>query len=314
VLVDFRIFTEPQQGATYDDLLRVAKAAEAAGYDAFFRSDHYLKMGDTSGLPGPTDAWITLAGLARETTRLRLGTLMTPITFRLPGPLAIAVAQVDQMSGGRVEFGIGSGWYEAEHTAYGIEFPRLGERFDRYTEQLEIITGLWETPVGETFSYSGKHYQLIDSPALPKPAQSPWPPVLIGGGGTKRTPRLAARFADEFNVGFVGVQAAREQFDRVLAACAAIGRDPESMTFSVAQPVVVGRDDAEVARRAATIGRDVDELKTNGFAGTPAEVLDRIHTWHEQTGVKRVYLQLLDLHDLDHLDFFAAEVAAKWSE
>jgi F420-dependent oxidoreductase-like protein len=312
VLVDFRIFTEPQQGATYDDLLRVARAAEDAGYDAFFRSDHYLKMGSADGLPGPTDAWITLAGLARETSRLRLGTLMSPITFRHPGPLAISVAQVDQMSGGRVELGIGSGWFEAEHTAYGIPFPALGERFDQYEEQVEIIAGLWGTPVGETYSFAGKHYQLTDSPALPKPVQSPRPPILIGGGGARRTPRLAAKFADEFNIPFATIDRAKEIFAGVDAACAAIGRDPSTMIRSVAHPMVVGRDDAEVARRAANIGRDVEELKQNGFAGTPAEVLDRVGAWHEGTGANRIYLQLLDLSDLDHVDLFAAEVAAKW--
>ena len=197
-----RIFTEPQQGASYQTLRSVALAAEELGFDAFFRSDHYLKMGSVSGLPGPTDAWATLAALAVETSRIRLGTLVTPATFRLPGPLAITVAQVDQMSGGRIELGLGAGWYEAEHTAYGIPFPPLGERFDILTEQLEIITGLWDTADGETFSFSGAHYQLSDSPALPKPAQRPRPPVILGGAGARRTPRLAARFADEFNLGF----------------------------------------------------------------------------------------------------------------
>src|SRR5690606_5899250 len=145
---ELRVFTEPQQGATYDDLLAVARRAEELGYGAFFRSDHYLGMG-TDGLPGPTDAWLTLAGIARETSTIRLGTLMTSATFRFPGPLAISVAQVDQMSGGRVELGLGAGWFEAEHTAYGIPFPSTGERFDRFEEQLAVITGLWRTPAGE---------------------------------------------------------------------------------------------------------------------------------------------------------------------
>ncbi|WP_447646153.1 LLM class flavin-dependent oxidoreductase [Nocardioides zeae] len=145
--MDLRIFTEPQQGATYDDLLAVAQETERLGFDAFFRSDHYLHMsGD--GLPGPTDAWTTLAGLARETSTIRLGTLMTSATFRHPGVLAIQVAQVDQMSGGRVELGLGAGWFEGEHAAYGIPFPDTRERFDRYAEQLEIVTGLWATPEG----------------------------------------------------------------------------------------------------------------------------------------------------------------------
>src|SRR3984957_15588577 len=182
-----RIFVEPQQGADYAQLLTVAQEAEALGFDAFFRSDHYLTMsGD--GLPGPTDAWITLAALARETSRIRLGTLVSSSTFRWPGILAITVAQVDAMSGGRVELGLGTGWYDGEHTAYGIPFPPLGERFARLEEQLSIVTGLWATPVGETYSFAGEHYQLADSPALPKPVQRPHPPVIVGGGGASRTP------------------------------------------------------------------------------------------------------------------------------
>ncbi|MFI0466544.1 LLM class F420-dependent oxidoreductase [Saccharopolyspora sp. 5N102] len=306
-----RIFTEPQQGATYDDLLRVAKHAEATGYDAFFRSDHYLKMGAVSGEPGPTDAWVTLAGLARETSRVRLGTLMTAGTFRLPGPLAISVAQVDQMSGGRIEFGLGTGWYEEEHTAYGIPFPPLKERFDRYAEQLEIITGLWGTPAGEHFNYDGRYYRIEESPGLPKPVQQPRPPLLIGGQGKKRTPELAARFADEFNLPFVGLDAAAEQFERVAAACAAIGRPQEEIVRSAALVLCVGKNDAEVSRRADAIGREPEELRLNGLAGTPDEVVDKIGTWRERTGITRLYLQVLDLADLDHLDVVAAEVATR---
>ena len=307
--MDLRIFTEPQQGASYDDLLRVAKATEAAGYDAFFRSDHYLKMGSADGLPGPTDAWITLAGIARETSRVRLGTLVTAATFRYPGPLAISVAQVDQMSGGRVEFGFGAGWYDAEHSAYGLTLPPLKERFDRYAEQLEIITGLWKTPLGSTYSFDGQHYQLVDSPALPKPAQQPSPPVIIGGGGKKRTPELAARFADEFNLPFADTATATAQYARVAAAAEAIGRDPKEILRSVALTVAVGRDDVEVKRRADAFGRDVEEVRGSGLAGTPAEVVDKIGRWREETGVTRLYLQLLDLSDLDQIDLIASEVA-----
>jgi F420-dependent oxidoreductase-like protein len=307
--VDLRIFTEPQQGASYDDLLQVAKAAEDAGFDAFFRSDHFLKMGDVSGLPGPTDSWITLAGLARETSRIRLGTLVTSATFRYPAVLAISVAQVDQMSGGRIEFGLGAGWYAEEHSAYGLTLPEMRERFDRFGEQLELITGLWETPEGETYNFSGKHYQLENSPALPKPAQTPRPPLIIGGGGKKRTPALAARFADEFNVGFADAATAVAQFDRVDAAAREIGRDPKEIIRSLAQVVCVGRDDAEVARRAAAIGRDVAALKEGGLAGTPAEVVDQIGRYREKTGITRLYLQFLDLSDLDHLTLIASDIA-----
>lgn len=308
--MELRIFTEPQQGASYDQLLAVARCAEDAGYGAFFRSDHYLMMGEVTGDPGPTDAWTTLAGLARDTSRIRLGTLMTAATFRLPGPLAITVAQVDQMSGGRVELGIGTGWYADEHTAYGIPFPALAERFDRLEEQLEVITGLWATPPGERFDHAGRYYPISDSPAMPKPVQQPRPPILLGGMGPKRTPRLAARYADEFNLPFASTADTAAQFDRVRAACAEIGRDPAELVWSNALVVCCGRDDAEVARRAAAIGRDPDELRANGVAGTPAEVLDTIGRYAE-IGSQRIYLQVLDLSDLEHLELVASEVMAK---
>ena len=302
--MDLRVFTEPQQGATYDTLLRVAKTAEELGYGAFFRSDHYLHMGNVDGLPGPTDAWITLAGIARETSRIRLGTLMTAGTFRLPGVLAIQVAQVDQMSGGRVELGLGSGWYEQEHKAYGIPFPK--EKFGRLEEQLAIVTGLWETPVGERFSYDGSYYRLQDSPALPKPAQSRVP-VLIGGHGAKRTPALAAKYATEFNIPFASVEDSERQVGRVRAAAEERGRKGDDLVYSNALVACVGKNDAEVERRAAAIGREVDELKANGLAGSPAEVVERLGRY-AAVGSGRVYLQMLDLDDLDHLELIASEV------
>ncbi|MGZ5415731.1 MAG: LLM class F420-dependent oxidoreductase [Nocardioides sp.] len=304
--MELRVFTEPQQGATYDELLAVARTAEQLGYGAFFRSDHYLGMG-TRGEPGPTDAWITLAGLARDTATIRLGTLMTSATFRHPGVLAISVAGVDQMSGGRVELGIGAGWYEAEHAAYGIPFPDTGERFDRLEESLEVITGLWATPAGEDFTFEGKHYRLSDSPALPKPVQSPRPPVLVGGKGARRTPALAARYADEFNIPFESVDFTRTQFGRVRDACTAAGRDPEELTYSNALVLCCGKDEAQVRRRADAIGRDADELRAHGLAGTPAEVVDTIGRYAE-VGSARIYTQMLDLSDLEHLELVAAEV------
>jgi alkanesulfonate monooxygenase len=306
--VDFRIFTEPQQGASYADLVKVATTAEAAGFEAFFRSDHYLKIGAVSGEPGPTDAWVTLAGLARDTRTIRLGTLVSAATFRLPGPLAIMVAQVDEMSGGRVELGLGSGWYADEHAAYGIPFPPLGERFDRYAEQLEIITGLWRTLPGERFSFTGRYYQLTDSPALPKPVQQPHPPVIVGGLGGKRTPALAARFANEFNVAFAPLGVAAAQYERVAEACAAIGRAPEELRRSAALVVAVGKDDAGLAQRAAAIGYSVEHLREVGVAGSPEEAVDTLGTWRERTGISRIYLQLLDVADLDHIELIAAEV------
>ncbi|KRC48923.1 MULTISPECIES: LLM class F420-dependent oxidoreductase [unclassified Nocardioides] len=308
--MELRVFTEPQQGATYDDLLSVALEAERLGFGAFFRSDHYLHMsGD--GLPGSTDAWTTLAGLARDTTTIRLGTMMTSATFRYPGVLAIQVAQVDQMSGGRVELGIGAGWFTQEHAAYGIEFPDTAERFERYAEQLELITGLWATPVGGRYEFTGEHYQLTDSPALPKPVQSSGHrggvPVLIGGKGARKTPALAARYADEFNLPFVDEEFTELQFGRVRRAAEEIGRDPDELTWSNALVLCVGEDEAEIARRAAAIGREVDELRVNGLAGTPEEVVEKIKRF-EALGSQRIYLQTLDLGDLDHLRLVAAEV------
>jgi F420-dependent oxidoreductase-like protein len=306
-LVDFRVFVEPQQGASYSDQLAVAQAAESLGFSAFFRSDHYLAMsGD--GLPGPTDSWVTLGGIARETSTIRLGTLVTSATFRHPGPLAISVAQVDEMSGGRVEFGIGAGWFEKEHLAYAIPFPPLRERFARLTEQLELITGLWTAPVGETFDYAGAHYAVNDSPALPKPVQRPHPPIIIGGSGAKKTPRLAATFADEYNVPFAPLDTITTQFDRVRDAVDAVGRAGDSMVYSASFVVCAGRDEAEIAKRAAAIGREVDELRSNSpLAGTPNQIVDQLGPFAE-IGLQRAYLQLLDMSDLEHLALFADEV------
>jgi F420-dependent oxidoreductase-like protein len=305
--MELRIFSEPQQGATYDEILALALVAEEGGFGAFFRSDHYLKMGEVTGLPGPTDAWITLAGLARDTNRIRLGTLLTAATFRHPGPLAITVAEVDAMSGGRVELGLGAGWYEQEHAAYGIPFPSVGERFAKLEEQLAIITGLWATDVGATFDFAGEHYSLANSPALPKPVQMPRPPIIVGGHGRKVTPRLAATFADEFNVPFAPYEVCRSQYGLVAEACVAIDRDPESIIRSAALVVCCGRDEDEVARRASNIGREVEELSENGLTGTPAQVVERILHFGA-LGVSRLYLQILDMKDLDHVRLIAADV------
>ncbi|MGC1185249.1 MAG: LLM class F420-dependent oxidoreductase [Candidatus Dormiibacterota bacterium] len=304
---ELHVFTEPQDGASYQQLSEVARATEACGFAGFFRSDHYLTIHRSDGFPGPTDAWVTLAGLALETERIRLGTLMTSATFRLPGPLAISVAQVDQMSRGRVDFGLGAGWYEAEHAAYGIPFPSISERFDRLAEQLEVITGLWAAPEGSSFSYAGRFYQVADSPALPKPWQRPGPPVLVGGTGKRRTPELAARFATEFNVPFVSVGDADSSFDLVREACRSQGRDPGSMRLSVALTVCCGRDRAEVSRRAREVGQDLERLAVVGAAGSPGQVSERIEAY-ARLGCQRVYLQLLDLADLDHLELLASEV------
>ncbi|MCU1493079.1 MAG: F420-dependent oxidoreductase [Acidimicrobiaceae bacterium] len=304
--MDLRIFTEPHQGATYEQLLAVALEADRAGFGAFFRSDHYLHMGDPppgsyEPLPGPTDAWITLAGLARDTERIRLGTLLSAGTFRYPGPLAVTVAQVDAMSGGRVELGLGAGWFAEEHSAYGIPFPaRLGERIERLEEQLAIVRGLWRTPVGERYSFSGRHYELVDSPALPKPFQRPNPPIIVGGTGTKRTPALAARFADECNVPFRSADHAGLVFGALDDACRETGRDPASIVRSIALTACCAESSSQLTRRAAAIGKDLDELRADGLAGTPDDLAERLADY-AAVGVTRVYLQVLDLSDLEHV-------------
>ncbi|HUY97215.1 MAG TPA: LLM class F420-dependent oxidoreductase [Verrucomicrobiae bacterium] len=303
-----RIFVEPQRGATYDQILALATEAEALGFDGFFRSDHYLTTDGADGWPGQSDSWTTLAGLARDTRRLRLGTLVTAATFRLPGPLAVAVAQVDAMSGGRVELGLGAGWHDVEHRAFGIPFPPVAERFDRLEEQLAILTGLWATPRGESFSFTGRHYWLEANPAQARPLQQPRPPIIVGGGGRPRTPQLAARFADEYNIAFQPLSGCRAAFERVRAACDASGRDPASLRLSVALTVCCGATDQEVRRRMDQVQRTPADLARAGVGGQPAQVVEALAA-RGALGADTLYLQLLDPTDLDQLHLIAAEVA-----
>ncbi|MDQ1075761.1 MULTISPECIES: LLM class F420-dependent oxidoreductase [Microbacterium] len=303
--MEYCLFTEPQQGFSYDDQLAFARSAENHGLDGFFRSDHYLRMGEGDPRPGPTDAWTTLAGLARETSRIRLGTLVSSVTYRVPGILAIQVAQVDAMSGGRTELGLGTGWFEREHAAYGIPFPT--KRFDLLEEQLAIVTGLWATPDAETFTFEGEHYRLDEAPALPKPVQERVP-VIVGGGGPKRTPALAARYATEFNIGFVAEDVVAEKFTVVRAACEDIDRDPASLKLSVALPTIIGADDAEIERRLAAIGQSREQFDNGAnIIGTPDEVIEKVGRLRE-LGASRVYFQLLDLRDVDHADQIGTDV------
>ncbi|WP_159501546.1 LLM class F420-dependent oxidoreductase [Microbacterium sp. 18062] len=303
--MEYCVFTEPQQGFSYDDQRAFAQLAERLGFTGFFRSDHYLRMGPGDPLPGPTDAWTTLAGLARETSRIRLGTLVSSVTYRVPGVLAVQVAQVDAMSGGRVELGLGTGWFEAEHRAYGIPFPP--KRFDLLEEQLELVTGLWGAPVGDTYSFEGAHHRLEDAPALPKPVQERVP-VIVGGGGPRRTPAIAARFATEFNIGFQPEEVVAEKFAVVRAACEAIDRDPASLKLSVALPTLAGETDADLERRAAAIGQDLAEFRggTNIIGGVDA-IASKVGRLRD-LGAERVYFQLMDLRDLDQLEYLGAEV------
>ena len=302
-----RIFTEPQQGASYDQLLAVARTSEECGFDAFFRSDHYMKMGSASGRPAYTDAWITLAGLARETKSIRLGTLVSPVTFRAAGPFVVIATQVDQMSGGRIEVGLGAGWYEAEHKAYGLAFPPVGARYDLFEDQLAILHGVWTAPPGATFEYTGRTCRVRLEADTLRPMQRPHPPIVMGGAGGPRSARLAVAYADEYNKSFQPVAEIRRVHDEVRRACEREGRDPSSMVWSAGQVVCCGRSETEIARRAAAIHRDVVELRENGLAGTPGEVLEKLGEFAEN-GVERFYLQVLDLDDLDHLRLIAEEV------
>jgi F420-dependent oxidoreductase-like protein len=303
--VEYCVFTEPHLGANYDHQLAYAQAAERLGFDGFFRSDHYRGGGAGEALPGPTDAWITLAGLARETSSIRLGTLVTPATFRLPGVLAIQVAQVDQMSGGRIELGLGTGWMEAEHTAYGIPFPP--KRFGLLEEQLEIVTGLWSAPIDEGYSFTGRHYSLSGAPALPKPVQESVP-IIIGGGGATRTPKLVARFAREYNVGFPTVEQIRERIANLEAACARVGRDPQSVRLSLAMSTIVGADDAELEHRAGRIGSTLEKVRDGvNIVGGRDEIAERMEVY-ARLGIERVYFQLLDQQDVTQVEFLGSEV------
>ncbi|MCW2540697.1 MAG: fgd2 1 [Frankiales bacterium] len=307
--IKIRVSCEPQQGATYDQIVRMAQAVDDSGFDAFFRSDHYLRIGKPSdqALIGTSDAWLTLGALARETKRVRLGTMLTPATFRHPGQLALMVAQVDQMSGGRAELGFGAGWYEAEHAAYGMPYPELPERFDRFAEQIEIIDGFWTTPLGENYNFSGEYYQIVDSPALPKPVQATRPAIIMGGQGKRRSAALAARFASEYNVAFKTVEDSQAVFSGIRAAVEAAGRAPESMTYSVEQTGCVGRTDADIQRRADAQLARAESLRKNAFGGTPAEIVDKIGRYTE-IGVTTFYLQLMDFDDLDQIELIASDI------
>jgi F420-dependent oxidoreductase-like protein len=303
--VEFVVFTEPQQGASYAQLRDLAQAAEELGFDGFFRSDHYLHTSEGDPGLGPSDAWTTLAGLARDTTRIKLGTLVSSVTYRYPGILAVQVAGVDEMSNGRAELGLGTGWYAREHEAYGIPFP--AGRFDLLEEQLQILTGLWTTPPDQRFSFDGEHYRLVNAPPFPRPVQQPHPPIIIGGGGPRRTPNLAARFAAEYNTGFGDLATTGERFERVRAACVEVGRAPESIRMSAAHQLACATDETTLLARAATHGSTPDAMRDRALVGTPDEVIARIEAI-AALGAARIYLQLQDPTDIAHIELVAREV------
>jgi F420-dependent oxidoreductase-like protein len=303
-----RVLLEPRYGASYAQILAIAQAADESGFDAFFRSDHYLGIEASDPSYAPTDSWTTMGGLAVQTQRVRLGTLMTASTFRYPGPLAVAVATADAMSGGRVELGIGAAWYQREHESFGIPFPPLGERFDRLAEQLSVLTGLWDTPPGERFTFRGSHYQLSECANFPVPGHANGrrrPPIIIGGGGARRTPTLAARFADEFNCGMADGTA--ERFGNFRRICERLGRDPAGVRLSTTLPVCSGATKAEADRRAGSLGEAGARLLRLGVVGPPAEVLGRIEEL-ARAGADTVYLHIYDGSDPDHIRLLGTEL------
>jgi F420-dependent oxidoreductase-like protein len=300
--VRLRVLMEPLHGGDYDRIVALARTTEDAGFDAFFRSDHFLGV-DREASYHPTDSWTTLGGLARDTSRVRLGTLLTAATFRRPGVLANVVATADAMSGGRVELGLGAAWYEQEHKTLGIPFPPLKERFDRLEEQLEIIKGLWSTPPGEAFDFSGRHYELTNCINSPRPAQSPHPPIVVGGTGPRRTPALAARFADEFNGAFG--PGLRERYDRFRDACEKIDRDPATARLSVVIPVACGQNKVEVDRRLEAFGSP--RLRDAAAKGGPQVVIDKLADLAAD-GADTVYFHIYDIDDLDHIRMLGEEV------
>src|SRR3954471_19785373 len=305
----FALMIEPQQGLSYAEQLAIVRRAEAVGFESFFRSDHYQSFPGPSGEP-TTDAWAVLAGLARETTTISLGTLVSPVTFRSAGNLAKVVTTVDEMSGGRVELGLGAGWNDLEHSQHGLPFPDLRERFDMLEEQLAIVHGLWTEPDG--WSYAGAHWQIRDARFAPRPVQRPGrrhPNIIVGGRGGPRMAGLAARYADEMNVSSASADEVGEAFARLRDACIAQGRDPDSVVCSAMTGVLIGRDDSELRERVKALmhmfgsgDRDADEWleerRGRGVMGTPDEARQRVKEF-EAAGVERLMLQTFLPRDLE---------------
>ncbi len=303
-----RILLEPHHGATYAQLLALAKAAEEGGFDAFFRSDHYLGIDANDVTYQPTDSWTTLAGLAVQTERVRLGTLVNASTFRLPGQLAVEVATVDQMSGGRAELGIGAAWYEREHQYFGIPFPALGERFDRLEEQLAILAGVWDTKPGERFSFEGKYYQVTDCASIPRWASRP--KIIIGGAGARRTPTLAARSADEFN-GALGLDV-RERYANFRRICEdVVGRDPAGVRLSATLPVCIGSGPGDLERRRESLGEPGARLLAAGVTGAAGDVIRAIEDLASQ-GADTVYFHIYGRDDVEHVQLLGSEVVSRF--
>jgi F420-dependent oxidoreductase-like protein len=313
----FALMTEPQQGLTYREILALARAAETAGLEAFFRSDHFTSFPGAVGQP-TTDAWATLAGLARETSTIHLGTLVSPATFRIPGSFAKLVATVDEMSGGRTEVGMGAGWNEQEHLEHGIPFPPLRERYDRFEEALAIVHGLWTEPDG--WSWEGVHWQVRGSLFHPRPTFSGarHPHLILGGDGGPRLARLVATYADEFNRQSATPERVRSAYDNVRSACRAIGRDPDTVVYSAMVGVLVGETEAELGARVRELlaftgaGDDAEawlaQRRSRWIMGTPDQAWERIRAL-ERSGVQRIMLQDFLPRDLDMVALIGRIVA-----
>jgi F420-dependent oxidoreductase-like protein len=308
----YALMTEPQQGCSYEDVLALARTAEEVGFETYFRSDHYTSFPGQGGLP-TTDAWTSLAGLARETTRIGLGVLVSPVTFRIPGSFTKVVSTVDEMSGGRVEMGVGAGWNEPEHEQLGIPFPPVKERVDRLEEELRILRGLWDEPDG--WSFQGSHYQVRGSLFRPRGRR---PNLIVGGDGKPRSVRLGAAWADEYNVSSSSPAGVRDVNARLDEACRSIGRDPASLTRSVMAGVLVGRDQAEADERmraqVALFGEASDEANAwldarrgRWLLGTVEQARERVAEF-EAAGAQRIMLQTFLPHDLDHVRVMAGVI------
>ena len=306
----FALMTEPQQGLSYAEILAVASAAEQAGFEAFFRSDHYASFPGSSGKP-TTDAWTTLAGLARETSSIRLGALVSPVTFRIPGQLAKVIQTVDEMSDGRVEAGFGAGWNEDEHAQLGIPFPPLGERFDMLEEQMAIIHGLWTQ--GDGWSYEGRHWTVRHAIRHGEIARAGrrHPHIIFGGKGNPRLARLVALYGDEFNLNSASPDAAPAAYERVRAACREVGRDPDELVYSAMTGVLVAETEVDLQVRVRQLLDELGLGADDGDAwladrrgrwviGTPDEAMERVRAL-EAMGTQRIMLQDFVPRDLDHV-------------
>jgi alkanesulfonate monooxygenase SsuD/methylene tetrahydromethanopterin reductase-like flavin-dependent oxidoreductase (luciferase family) len=326
--VRFALMIEAQQGLTYLDQLALARRAEAAGFETFFRSDHYASFPGEGDGP-TTDAWAVLAGLARETTSIGLGTLVSPVTFRLPGNFIKVVTTVDEMSGGRIEVGVGAGWNEADHLPLGLAFPEIGERADRMEDELALLHGLWTAPDG--WSFEGKHLRVVDGALRPKPVDVPGRPhaangavrprIIVGGEGSPRAFRMAARYADEFNLSSSGPNRVAERYGALDEVLRAAGREPATLTRSAMVGTMIGRDAAEVDRRRAVLLEALGVEASGGsewyegrrarwILGTPDEARAMVRRFAE-AGVERLMLQDFLPWDLDMVDLMGEELIGR---